>query len=360
MKKFAFFLPQFHAIKENDNWWGKGFTEWVNVRNAKPLFKNHDQPKTPLNDYYYNLTDISTIIWQTNLMHKYNIDGFIYYHYYFNGKLLLEKPAEILLNNKNIDQNFFFCWANHSWKRTWNGTNEVLIEQKYGSEEDWEKHFLYLVNFFKDERYEKKDNMPLLLMYTTFFEKSDEMYAYFNKRCIDEGFKGIYIIGTYGNGEYNFPNDLYNQLSNMGKYIKMISLREANSSLNVYNGSYKYYPQKVFIKLLDIIYGLFNKKKIRIYNGNTLFKIMCRKEFENKKIIHGLFFEWDNTPRHGKNGYIITPPNKKTFMKYMKKRKNDEYIFINAWNEWAEGMMLEPTKNEKTKYLEWLKESSTY
>ena len=125
-------------------WWGKGFTEWTNVKKAKPLFDGHKQPKEPINDNYYNLTNVNTLKWQASLAKEYSIDGMIFYHYYFNGKKLLEKPAEILLENKDIPMNFFFCWANHSWIRSWEGTRELLIEQLYGTEADWNKHFLYL------------------------------------------------------------------------------------------------------------------------------------------------------------------------------------------------------------------------
>lgn len=114
MRLFAFNLPQFHSIPENDEWWGKGFTEWVNVKNAKPLYKGHVQPVHPLNGNYHNLLDKSTMEWQTELLKQYGLTGMIYYHYYFCGKLLLEKPVENLLGWKDIDQPFFFCWANHT------------------------------------------------------------------------------------------------------------------------------------------------------------------------------------------------------------------------------------------------------
>lgn len=140
MKKYAFFLPQFHSIKENDEWWGEGFTEWVNVKKAKKLYENHVQPITPLDNNYYCLLDKNTVEWQTSLMKKYCIDGLIYYHYYFCGDLLLEKPAENLLKWKDIDQPFFFCWANHSWYRSWNGTKELLAEHIcVDNEKDLEK-----------------------------------------------------------------------------------------------------------------------------------------------------------------------------------------------------------------------------
>ena len=197
MKVFAFFLPQFHTIPENDEWWGEGFTEWVRVKEAKPLFRGHIQPLHPLNDRYYNLLDKGTIEWQTSLLKNYHVDGMIYYHYYFNGKLLLEKPAENLLRWKDIEQPFFFCWANHPWRKTWEGSTELLMPMEYGGEEDWERHFQYLLPFFKDERYEKDNNKPLFMLFITDFPEKHEMIQDFDKRCMDEGFAGIAIIESY-------------------------------------------------------------------------------------------------------------------------------------------------------------------
>ena len=145
MKKFAFYLPQFHEIEDNNRWWGKGFTEWTHVRQARPLYKGHIQPIKPFNNNYYNLLEKQTVEWQNDLMHKYKIDGLIYYHYYFCGKTLLEKPAENLLKWKEIDQPFFFCWANHTWYKAKNKTRKALIEQQYGNEKDWANHFSYLL-----------------------------------------------------------------------------------------------------------------------------------------------------------------------------------------------------------------------
>ena len=355
MRKFAFFLPQFHEIPENNKWWGDGFTEWTNVKKAKPLFKGHIQPKTPLNDNYYNLLDIETMKWQTNLMKEYGLDGFIYYHYYFEGKLLLEKPAENLLKNKDINQPFFFCWANHSWNRSWLGTKEVLIKQTYGNKEQWEKHFQYLLPFFKDERYEKKDNMPLFMLFKTDFDCKIEMFDYINQRCIEEGFDGIYVIESYLDGNYNWPNDLIKKVANKSNQTKKILLREPNTSLNIYNMNNYISIEKILRKLPKLLYKIVNIVKPSIFDGNYLYKIIMNEPID-KEYAHCLFFEWDNTPRHSYKGYIITPPTKKLFFEIMKKFKNEEYIFINAWNEWAEGMMLEPTKENNYKYLKWIKE----
>ena len=347
MKIYAYYLPQFHCIPENDKWWGKGFTEWTNVKKAKSLFKNHIQPQIPLDNNYYSLDDIETLKWQQNLLNKYKVDGLIFYHYYFTGKKLLEKPAEMLLNNRNINIDFFFCWANHSWRRTWNGSTEMLLEQKYGNKEDWKKHFDYLLPFFKDKRYQKRDNKPLFMVFKSDFKEKKEMFEYFNKRCIENGFDGICIIET--SDEYKIYT---NKESN---YTKLLHLREPSSALKKYINKKINFFNRVINKLKKIL-NKYNIKFIIKYDGNKFFKLMCKNYFYNKNIIRGLFFEWDNTPRHSYRGYVITPVSKNNFLEYMNLIKNEDYVFINAWNEWAEGMMLEPTEHNKYKYLEWIKE----
>ena len=153
MKIIAFYLPQFHNIPENDEWWGDGFTEWVNVKAAKPLFEGHQQPKVPLNDNYYNLLDDNVKIWQAKIAKEHGVYGFCYYHYWFSGKMLLEKPMEQMLKNKAVDIPFCISWANETWTKAWvNDEKKVLILQKYGEKDEWKQHFDYLLPFFKDDR----------------------------------------------------------------------------------------------------------------------------------------------------------------------------------------------------------------
>ena len=132
MKIIAFYLPQFHDIPENDEWWGKGFTEWVNVKKAQPLYKGHEQPRIPMNENYYNLLDDNVKIWQANIAKEYGIYGFCYYHYWFGGKLLLEKPMEQMLANPKVDIPFCISWANEPWTKAWVNESKVLIPQFYG------------------------------------------------------------------------------------------------------------------------------------------------------------------------------------------------------------------------------------
>lgn len=349
MKKFAFFLPQFHEIPENDKWWGKGFTEWTNVKNARSLFKGHVQPKHPLNDNYYNLLDKSTVEWQTKLMNQYGIDGFIYYHYYFTGKLLLEKPAENLLKWKDIPQNFFFCWANHTWNRSWEGKTDILLEQKYGTEQDFEKHFQYLLPFFKDNRYEKRNNKPLFMIFNSNFKEKNSMFQYFDKRCKEEGFNGICLIETY-KGLESIESFRSNQSSN----TEFTFYREPNVS------QFTYIKENLPRHILHHIAWMMREKEIikkpYVINGNKLMNVKMKHEPLGDGIANGLWFEWDNTPRHKSRGYVISSYSHDNFIKYMKLIKNQEYLFINAWNEWAEGMIMEPTKESGYKYLKWMKE----
>lgn len=362
MKKFAIFLPQFHSFPENDEWWGKGFTEWTKVRSAKSLYKNHVQPREPLNGFYYNLLDKKVMEWQSALLKKYRIDGMAYYHYYFNGKLLMEKPVENLLEWKDIDQSYFFYWANHSWNRAWEGKRTLLIEQTYGKEEDWEEHFKYLLKFFVDSRYEKYNNKPLFAIFNTFSEERD-MLSYFNKRCIEEGFSGIFVIQTLSDGT-NYPNSFNSLLTHIPDEVEhAVYIREPNfaqtfsehltDNISIHNFCAAERKLRAYIgqKTKN---GSFIKK----YNANKLLDRIDHLDFSNlhTHIVPGIFFEWDNTPRHEYRGYIIKAIDKQHFMHEMDKASDSRYVLFNAWNEWAEGMMLEPTKDLEYRYLEWIKE----
>ncbi|MBQ2785802.1 MAG: glycoside hydrolase family 99-like domain-containing protein [Oscillospiraceae bacterium] len=352
MKVFALYLPQFHEIPENNEWWGKGFTEWTNVRKAKPLFKGHVQPLIPLDNRYYDLRDKETVAWQTEIMKSYGISGMIYYHYYFKGKKLLEEPAENLLKWTDIDQPFFFCWANHSWNRAWKGSREVLLEQTYGNQADWRAHFEYLLPFFQDARYEKKDNKPLFMIYDTSFSEKNEMLECFNTWCIESGFDGIYPIElcmtVKGNAFAAFSE-------NMSPLSEKCFLSEPSV------GRLLTYPvdsffARVMKKLKTVLRAKGILRTVQILSGNKIYQTMIDKEPHGENIIRGMFFGWDNTPRHSFRGYIITPPSKEIFMQYAQTIKDDEYVFVNAWNEWAEGMILEPTQQNGYQYLEWINE----
>lgn len=350
MKIIAYYLPQYHRIKENDKWWGNGFTEWTNVKKAKKLYRKHYQPLEPLDNNYYDLLDRRTVEWQTSLLNKYGIDGLCYYHYWFNGKTILEKPAENLLKWRNIKQNFCFCWANHSWKKTWEGKNEILLNQEYGNIEDWAKHFEYLKRFFLDKRYIKKENKPIFVIFQPEHIKYlDEMIVFFSNECKKIGFSGIYVIESV----MNLNNRKLVSINSSAKVT-----REPDLALK---------KRGIIKKILHKIKKSFSKNFLYFpqrekYKKIVEYSIKLAKENVTENFFPGIFTAWDNTARHGRRGYIIENSSPELFKEYLEEikkimiQKNSEYLFINAWNEWAEGMYLEPDKKYKYAYLEKIKE----
>jgi len=355
MKKFALYLPQFHEIPENNEWWGNGFTEWTNVKKAVPLYKGHKQPKEPYGDNYYCLDHKETLEWQAKLANSYGIDGMVFYHYYFCGKLLLEKPAELLLAKASIPMSFFFCWANHSWYRSWEGSKTVLVEQSYGDINDWEKHFMYLLPFFQDKRYEKKDNKPVFMIFKPFFEEKTEMLHYFNQKCIEAGFDGIYIMETCTDYETSSMQKLNKEEV---EYAKVLYIREPDAALSEYKKTLHFFFFRLFSKIFRVLKTR-NHAPIQRIHGDWIYKMMLKKN-AYKGTVRGAFLEWDNTPRHATRGFVIKPVSKKRFFAYLDARKKDDYLIFNAWNEWCEGMMLEPTKENGAQYLSWIKEWSVH
>ncbi|MEF9933462.1 MAG: glycoside hydrolase family 99-like domain-containing protein [Cetobacterium sp.] len=354
MKIIAYHLPQFHSTLENDQWWGKNFTEWNNVKNGKSFFEDHNQPNEPLNDFYYNMLDKQTLRWQNKLSEKYGIYGFCYYHYWFEGRKMLEKPIENLLEWKEIKQNYCLCWANHNWRRTWDGTDELLIRQSYGKKESWRMHFEYLLYFFKDERYIKKDGQPVFLIYDPLsIPECDEMLEYWNELAKDNGIESIYVIESLNNVRNKFLENSKGVVIREPAYSK-----EMKSSYKIFFDTLKYK-----LKRITKIYKVYNP--IKFYDYDLVWKNLIKNaktlEIPNKIVYQGSFLNWDNTPRHKTNGSVFRGLTKDKFEINLKKQKEiskknkSEFLFFNAWNEWGEGMYLEPDKKNGYKYLEVIK-----
>lgn len=376
MKVIALYLPQYHDIPENDQWWGKGFTEWVNVKKATPLYEGHYQPHIPLNSNYYNLIDDDVKIWQANLAKKYGVYGFCYYHYWFNGKMLLEQPMEQMLKNKKVDLPFCVCWANEPWTRAWVGETETLIAQQYGREKEWKEHFDYLLPFFKDNRYIKEDNKPLFVIYRPeVIGVLKEMLDYWNELAINNGFDGMkYAFQTLSMDVAKNPNkamfdyDIEFQPTYAYQDLyadKYVTLRKIKGKVSRFcEKNFGVNPLRFFNKKLKIsATGVGTLSKV---DYDEAWKAILDKKVEDDTRIPGAFVEWDNTSRHGDRGRVYDGATPRKFQKYMsaliKKAKNEyhkDYIFINAWNEWAEGAHLEPDEKNKYGYLEALKNALT-
>lgn len=352
MKIVAMYLPQFHQVRENDEWWGEGFTDWVTVKNAKALYEGHEQPKVPWDNNYYDLTDKQTMAWQADLMKEYGVDGMCMYHYWFkDGRRILEKPAENLLQWADIDMPFCFCWANETWARSWSNVRDknvwantlekerrgrddgILLEQKYGEEERWEEHFNYLLPFFKDRRYMRIDGKPVFVIYRSAgIPCIGEMLKLWRKKACENGLEGLYVIGAWAKerSKRTLDAELYHEPSRA---------RFAIGSQN---------PNSVTKFDYDAVWG----------------KIL-ESEGEGKTFFGG-FVSYDDTPRRGQEGHLIEGASPDRFCHYLMElmAKNEahgnEMIFLNAWNEWGEGMYLEPDIRYRYGFLEAVRYAKKY
>ena len=370
MKTIAFYVPQYHQIPLNDKYWGEGFTEWVNVKNAKPLFEGHNQPRVPLNDNYYNLLDKETKKWQIDLAKKYGVYGFCYYHYWFNGEMLLEKPAEQILEDKDLDINFCFSWANEAWSMEWVGKNQVIMPQFYGEEKEWKDHFDYLLPFFKDERYIKQDGKPIFDIYRPgSIGCLSKMLNFWRKLAKEAGLPGIIFLN-------HNPDFMLNKKADHSEIDYDIEFEPGTSKLNMYGNKLKTI-KAIRRKVLEFCEKKFGWD-LRKYGQNLMAKatnsqfpnyddtwnnILNRKPYSEKSISCA-FVDWDNSPRYKKKArvYIGATPTKfgKYFSKLIDKTKNEykkDMIFIMAWNEWGEGGYLEPDTTNKYGYLEEIKKA---
>ena len=350
-KIIAFHLPQYHSIPENDEWWGKGFTEWTNTKKAVPLYPTHYQPREPLNDYYYNLLNPETLRWQAEIAQKYGVYGFCFYHYWFEGKQLLEKPLLLLLNNKDIEIPFCFSWANHSWTRTWLEKKDVLLEQTYGTESAWIEHFNYLLPFFKDKRYITINDKPVLIFNRPLdFANADKMIELWQTMAMEQGLKGIYFIETLSPFQKN----------GVLKYSEGLIESQPSYLNNIMSPWYKFLQ-----RLLKIVF-------IRSKPNFNSYSYCWKKILEHdpikseKKVYPGSFVNWDNTARRKSKGIIFWGFTLKKFKKFLtlqlirtKEVYKSEFLFLNAWNEWAEGTYLEPDKKYGYGYLEAVQEALT-
>lgn len=364
MKVIAFYLPQFHNIPENSEWWGDGFTEWVNVKKAKPQYEGHYQPRVPLNGNYYDLLDDEVKLWQAQTAKKYGIYGFCYYHYWFNGHMLLQKPMEQMLENQNIDLPFCVCWANEPWTKAWVGeAKKVLIPQSYGGEKEWEEHFNYLLPFLKDRRYIKEGKKPLLVIYRPeIIPCLNPMLDYWNTLAKQNGFEDG-LCFAYQNIDFDLikgkddsrfdiniefePLYAYRDMfANQHKYLKAIRRAVSNWA-----------GKHLGIDLLTYGENFFNKNKPLSFD--KAWECILRRKPASPKNVPGAFVGFDNSPRRGAEAKIYDGATPEKFKKYfsglVKKTRNEygkDMIFLTAWNEWAECSYLEPDEKYGYGFLE--------
>lgn len=332
IRVLAYYLPQFHPTPENDEWHGTGFTEWHKVRSANPLFVGHYQQHVPHEDIgYYHLDGPAQLQQQAEMMQKSGVHGLIFYHYWFTGRMILEKPAQMLVANPEINMPFAFCWANENWTRRWDGNEqEILLGQVY-SKEDARGFIRYLIPFFKDERYIKVDGRPMLHVYRpSSIEHIEEYLEVWREECERAGLKAPYMVATLTRGATH-PKD-----HGMDAAVERVlhdwtgeAVANQRSQLRAYwplNGNILEYAE-----VADH------------YMGEDL-----GKDFT---LFRSLVPTWDNTARYGDRAYILNNFTTSKFQTWLEHLidyseqtlpEDRRYVVVNAWNEWAEGAHLEP------------------
>ncbi len=347
-KLISFYLPQFHRIKENSEWWGTGFTEWTNVAQGKPNFQDHYQPHIPRELGFYDLSHIDIMYEQAEMAKLYGIYGFCFYYYWFSGRRILETPLRNFLKS-DIDLNFCLCWANENWTRTWDGEHQnILLEQKYLKTDP--KAFIdSLIDYFKDKRYIYIDEKPVLIVYRAKeIPNPQKTFEAWRKRARQYGFSGLYIIvvdfydishpdEVDADAMVEFPPHKFNGPQNQPDQIPEFSNTHFSGGI---------------IDYVKIISQSLNRPPPPF------------------KLYRSLMPGWDNTARRQNTPTItvnVNPEYYGEWLKYLRAytrhylgSKPDNFIFINAWNEWGEGCHLEPDLKWGLGYLEQTLASSYY
>ncbi len=331
MEVLALYLPQFHPIPENDTWWGKGFTEWTNVAKARPLYRGHAQPRLPADLGFYDLRVSETREAQADLARRYGVTGFCYWHYWFAGHRLLQRPFDEVLSSGTPDFPFCVAWANQTWSGIWHGApDRVLIEQTYPGPEDDLEHFSYLRQAFEDPRYVRIADRPLLFVYqpgglpdpARFVER-------WQKMAHDAGLGGLYLVASLGESDYashvedGFDAAVYFHLPFGRDWATRV--RERMLATGLARGPKRYPYSEAPVTPPSSLGG---------------------------RIFPSVYPNWDNTPRLGRRGFVAEGSTPERFGAQVHRAieiaeanpPGEQVLVIKSWNEWAEGNYLEPDR----------------
>ena len=375
----ALYLPQYHPIPENDEWWGPGFTEWMNVVKARPLFKGHVQPRLPADLGFYDLRLPETRERQAELAKEAGIEGFCYYHYWFGGKQLLERPFNEVLTSGKPNFPFCLCWANHTWSnKTWNRhsnreANAVLMEQVYPGDEDDEAHFLSVLPAFKDPRYIQVDGKPVFFLYNPWgHTRIREWIANWRRLAVEHGLKGLYLVVMC-------DSTLTFKMEADGTRTRTMPNLESSAELF----------QSVLDMGFDAVNSLGRRRGEMLSQGKyvDLAKTVLRKmglpvgasSYDYAKTVRGFFVpedrwenvfptimpNWDRSPRAAIRDGIYVGATPQKFKAHIAqaldviKDKQPEHriLILKSWNEWGEGNYVEPDQEFGHGWLEAIKQA---
>ncbi len=343
-KIFAYYLTQYHAIPENDIAHGKGFTEWINVATAQPHFVGHYQPKIPYDLGFYNLLMPGVMERQVEIAKTYGIYGFCFYYYWFSGKKVLEKPLLYWLAHQEIDFHYHFCWADENWSKLWDGGNKEIILKQGLQDGDAEQLFADLLPFFQDKRYEKIDNKPIFMIYRPSVFPNEDFLLFIDKLqslARKNNFNGLYLTcSPYGdNNPLEWGMDAMTEFPPHGLWDLCPEIRTINRLVPSTNFAVRDTTK-------------FIKNKMYLQNVNYPVFKCC-------------FPSWDNTPRKAWTNGSYFNLSYEHFAIWLtdiiqwtkiNHKINEQYVYINAWNEWGEGAILEPTFRYGYKALDIVKQ----
>jgi Glycosyltransferase WbsX len=367
-KLIAMYFPQLHAIPENNEWWGEGFTDWVNVKASYPQFQGHLQPRVPLNDNYYDQANIETLRWQIELAKSYGVYGFCHYHYWFDGQQLLETPTNLLINNSELDMPFCLSWANETWSRRWDGRDHhILIKQTHPpSKERWKAHFDYLLTAWSDDRAIKVDGKPVFVIYRPHhIDGINQMLDYWRELAHHAGLDGLYLIAQK---QYEFPSRKHLQgFDGIFQFQPFESIYSPSFDESSIRHTKLF---KLVRALPEVVQDLLRSarskfvKELTFYDYEKVWEAIV--QIQNDPVLTtfpGAFTDWDNTARYKNRATIVQGASPERFEFWFdrlvqtlcSRNLPEPFIFLNAWNEWAESAYLEPDEKNEYRYLEVVK-----
>jgi hypothetical protein len=345
----AFHLPQFHPIPENDAWWGKGFTEWTNVTRARPLFPGHQQPKLPADLGFYDLRLPEARAAQADLARAYGIEAFCYWHYWLHGTRLLERPVEEILASGQPDFPFCLGWANHSWEKRWMGGNkEMMVEQAYSAEDD-RAHARWLVRAFADPRYFRVGDRPLFHVFNPLSLPEPRRFTdALRDACASEGLADPYLTAGH---DPESRIDMRTLGFDITEFHEPQFFRFPRTNADGWSER----------RLLENLRRGVLSARVKIIDYRESFELAHRRALEvDYPFLPCCMARWDNTPRRGRDGIVMINDGPELFAENLRlcldlarrREPAERIVFVNAWNEWAEGMYLEPDQKYGHAYLE--------
>jgi hypothetical protein len=359
MKALCFYLPQFHPIAENDRWWGPGFTEWTNVAAARPLFRGHHQPHVPADLGFYDLRLEESRIAQADLAERYGISGFVYYHYWFNGKRLLERPFDEVLESGRPDFPFALCWANGNWTRRWDGREQdVLMGQDYARYSP-AAHIRHLAPAFRDPRYVTVEGRPLFLVYdAASIPEPGRVVDGWREAAQREGLPQPYVCGVFGPGNGLSYGDFMAAGFDAVTDFYPKGERPLVGALATSRGRAVVAALKRVREIGRRV--LPERDRPVVHSYRDLVASSMTAPARGEKVFPCVMPSWDNTPRRGRRATIIQNSDAELYARWLRsaverlegRAEDERIVFINAWNEWGEGCHLEPDVRNGHRFLE--------